>query len=215
MPNPLQARTDTPTALIAAIAVVLITVGWLAGQSATASRTTAVAPPTSVAAVRLVELFDALDEKTALETQFQAFIAEREAQLQEVVSDLETAQADLEILRPGTAPHRDKARELLELRSLAETRQRVLQDIVSIEKGNMFTQLYAKSREAAGEIAKRQGYDIVLFDDSDALNPVNASEQAVLRFITERRVAYVGPSVNITAQVATYMNNAFQAGGSN
>jgi len=205
------ARQGLPALLVAAAALILL--GWIAGRDATATRTAAVAPPASVAVVRLDPLLQGLDERTALETQLTAFIADRQAQLEELVETRDSAVADLEILRPGTAPHRDKTREVLEIRSQLETRQKVLQEIISLETGRILAELFDKIRAASSEIAERQGYDVVMLDDSAARLPPNVSESAVLRYIGERRILHAGASIDITDQVRTYMNNAFQTGG--
>lgn len=185
---------------------------WLTSARAT-SASSAVAPASSVAVIRLVDLLDGLDEKTTLEARLDEVINERNGQLEELNQSIKAIEEDLGILRQGTPAHQDKARQLLELRAQAETRLKVLQQIISLEKGRMLTELFRKIQSAGKEIATRQGYDLVLIDDSEAPVPEGLNERQALELIGSRRLLHAASGVDITAQVRTYMNNAFQAGG--
>ncbi|MEM1184022.1 MAG: OmpH family outer membrane protein [Planctomycetota bacterium] len=204
--------SNRPGVITLAVATALVLAGWLAGQSATATNRVVMAPPTSVAVIRLEPLLEQLKERTELEDTLNAFIAERQAQVDALRSEGETAASDLELFTPGTAAHRDKTREVLEIRAALETRQKILQEIVSVETGTILQELYLKIKAAAQRIAVRDGYDIILLDDSAANLPPNVSEGAVLRFIGDRRVLYANDAVDVTGTVANYMNNAFAAG---
>ena len=197
---------------IAAVAGLLL-IGWLAGRSATANSGAAVAPASSVAFVQLDRVLDSLDERTERQAELNTFIAEREAQLQELVAARDAAVEALELLRPGTAAHREKAREVLEIRAQLETRQKLLQEIISLETGRILAELYTKIKAAVGEIARRDGYDLLLHGDAHVELPPNLSQTGVFTFIQERKLIYAGEQVDITDDVGRYMNNAFQAGG--
>ncbi|MEM7755864.1 MAG: OmpH family outer membrane protein [Planctomycetota bacterium] len=205
---------NRPTLLTLALVLGVGLIGWLAGQSATANNAAVMAPATSVAFVRLDQVLDSLDERNERQAQLTEFIAEREAQLQELVADRDDAVEALELLRPGTAAHREKAREVLEIRSQLETRQRILQEIIALETGRILAELYTKIKAAVGEIAQRDGYDLVVHGDAHVELPANLSQTAVFTFIQERKLIYAGNQVDITDDVGRYMNNAFQAGGS-
>lgn len=199
--------------LVAAAAV--LAAGWLAGSRATATNAAAVAPPSSVASLRLSAVLDGLDERAEVEVQLNEFIDERRAQFSELLESLQTVEADLEILRPGTSAYREKYREGLELQAQAQTRQKVLDDIISRETGTMLSDLYRKIKVATAEIAERQGFDIVILDDTNDPLPPDLPQPQVTRFINDRTLLYAGKSVDITEQVRTYMNNAFQSGAGN
>jgi Skp family chaperone for outer membrane proteins len=207
-----HANSKPVLVFLLAATTALAVAGWFSVAQATNARGV-VASPSSVAVVKLVELLEGLDERTAMEADLDKIIAERQTQIDELNTQLETLQSDLEILRPGTAAYQDKARQLLEIRSLRETRFKVLQEIIAIEKGRMLREIYANVTDSVAEIAQRQGYDVVLVDDAEGDIPEGATERQVLGLISARRVLFAGTTLDITSQVRTYMNNAFQAGG--
>lgn len=194
-----------------ALASVFAGGAWLTSARATGA-SAAVAPASSVAVVRLVDLLEGLDERATLEARLDEVINERNGQLEELNQSIKAIEEDLGILRQGTPAHQDKARQLLELRAQAETRLKVLQQIISLEKGRMLTELFRKIQAAGQEIATRQGYDLVLIDDSEAPTPEGLNERQALELIGSRRLLHASSGVDITSQVRTFMNNAFQAG---
>jgi len=192
------------------IAVMLLGTVFVLRATATASRPPA--QPTAIAIVDILNVFAGLEEREVLEAQLNDRVDSRKAQLDEIVEDLKNIDADVQMLTPGTDAHREKVQEGREKQAVLKARQEVLSQIVSIDMGSVRRSLFVKVEAAIAQIAEREGYDIVLFDDSSFPIPeVNASDADVYRAIITKSVMYRHESIDITDQVITLMNNEFSA----
>lgn len=202
-----SSHTKSIHPLIPALAVLIAAFAWQAG--ANSSRPPA--PATSVATVDIVEIIDQLEERKVRESELEALKVASQAQLDEVGNQLGILRADLETLKRGTDEYKNKIREAMEVSAVIEARREALNQILSMDRGNVSREMYLKVTDAISRIADREGYDIVIFDDS--LFPVveDAPYQDVFRSIISRSVIYRHESVNITDQVTTLMNNEFTA----
>lgn len=202
-------HTKTRTITTLSIASILITalLAWTAGASSSRPP----AQPTAIATVDIMDVIEGLNERSVLEGQLEARMEARQAQLNEVLDQLKALDADLQMLNPGTDEHREKMQEGIEKQALAKTRREVLSQIVSIDNGTVMEKLFSKIETAIQDIADREGYDIVLFDDSSFEVPENAPNQDVVRAIITKSVIYRHDSIDITQQVITLMNNEYSA----
>lgn len=203
-------RASRPLLTVAlALGAALIGAAFATGANATNVRPPA--QPTAVAVVDVVTVLDGLSEKAVMEQRLQQSVTDRQKQLDEVVAKIKTAQDDLKILKEGTPEYREKVRQLLELNAVAEARRNILQRIVAFDKGDMLRDIYTKITVAVQKIADRNGYDIVVLDDSNFPLPNEAADSDMERAILTRAILYRHDSVDITAQVITLMNNEFNA----
>lgn len=197
-------------ALIPAILVLAAAIAWQAGANTAVQSPPA--QPTAVATIDIVQIFEQLNERTVLESQLDARVKARQAQLEEISARLKNIQADLEgTLKPGTDDYKEKVREFMEQRAVADARRNALTQIISIDRGAVRRQLYEKMTAAVAKIAERDGIDIVLFDDSGFEIPANAADDDVFRAIVTKGVIYSRPTVDLTQRVVTLMNNEFTA----
>jgi len=186
---------------------VAVSMAWHANASSRPPAT-----PTAVATVDLVEVINGLEEKKVLETKLQASLDSRQKQLDDLVKQLESVQADLKTLSPSTDAYREKVRQLVELRNLAQTRRQILEQIISAERAEMLRDLYGKIAAAVQRISERDGWDIVLMDDSAFPLPQgDVSDRDMERAIVSRLIVYRHPSVMITGEVVTLLNNEYKA----
>jgi Skp family chaperone for outer membrane proteins len=199
-------RRPNTTIILAAITLIAAIV-WHA--DATAQRPPA--QPTAVATIDIVSIINGLDERQVREDELNARREARQAQLDEIVAQMKKLEEDIQILNPGTDEHRDKIREVLELRAVAEARRNALAQIISIDMGSVMRNLYTKVEDAIRRIAEREGYDIVYMDDSALPLPENAPDNDIYRAIITKSVIYRHDSIDITDQVITLMNNEFSA----
>lgn len=204
-------RAPRPLFAIAlTLGAALVGAAFATGASATSARPPA--QPTAVAVVDVVAVLDGLSEKAVLEQRLQQSVTDRQAQLDEIITKIKAAQADLNgTLKEGTPEYREKVRQLLELNALAEARRNILQRIVAFDKGDMLRDIYSKITVAVQKIAERNGYDVVVLDDATFPLPAEAADSDMERAILTRSVLYRHDSVDITAQVVTLMNNEFSA----
>jgi len=193
---------------IAGIAIILIgALAWTAG--AVSSRPPA--QPTAVAVVDIVDIINGLEEREVLEGQLNARMESRQSQLNEVVDELKALEEVIPMLTRGTDEHREKLREYLEKQAVAKARREALSQIVSIDMGNVMAGLFTKVEDAIARISEREGYDIVLLDDSKFPLPENAPDPDVYRAIITKSVVYRHDSIDITQRVITLMNNEYSA----
>ena len=191
--------------------VLLALVATLAAALGVSAARRPPAQPTAVAVVDLVQVLEGLSERTDLERNLARALEARRQQIQEINNQMQTVQADLETLGREAPGYREKLRELFELRAVGEARTQAINQIVSIEKGAVFRELYEKIEAAIAEISARDGYDAVLLNDSTFPIPQNATDIDVERAILSRSVLYAHPSVDITDTLVAYMNNQYVA----
>jgi Skp family chaperone for outer membrane proteins len=202
-------QTKQHTTLTFAAIAMLLSAAFVWHAGATASRPPA--QPTAVAVVDIVDIIAGLHEREVLENQLNTRMEARQAQLDEVVKELEALDADIQFLARGTDEYREKLREGMEKQAVAKARREALSQIVSIDMGSVMARLYTKVVEAIKQISDREGYDIVLFDDSKFEIPDGAPNQEVYRAIITKSVIYRHDSIDITQQVITLMNNEYGA----
>jgi len=201
----LSNKTRSIHPLIPTLAILLAAFVWQAGANS-------VRPPaqdTAVATVDIVKVIDNMKERVVREAELEENKNARQAQLQEVATKIDLLKADLEAGTRGTDEYKDKIRQAMEIQAVYEARGKALNQILSIDRGNITREMYEKIIDAVSRIAEREGYDSVIFDDS--LFPINEDipYQDVFRSIISRSVIYRSDSVDITDQVVTLMNNEF------
>lgn len=204
-----QMHTKTRMLTTISIASILITalIAWTAGASSSRPP----AQPTAIATVDIMSVIEGLNERDVLKAELESRTEARQEQLNSVVKQLEALDADIQMLKQGTDQHREKMQEGIELQALAKTRRDVLSQIVSIDNGTVMQKLFVKIETAVQDIAEREGYDIVLFDDTSFEVPADSPNQDVVRAIITKSLIYRHDSIDITQQVITLMNNEYSA----
>ena len=200
---------STITVALAALAIGASAVAWGAAAKANAARPPA--QPTAIATVDLPAILDGLEEKSRHEADLQAVIQQSQAKLDELTKQLENVQADLEILNRESPEWRARFGEGLELQQQAEARKAVLTQIISLQRGESLRALYLKIEAGIAKIAEREGYDIVLLDDSKFPLPQQAPDSNMERAILSKTVLYAHNTTDITQDVITLLNNEFRA----
>ncbi len=204
-----QMHTKTRMLTTISIASILITalLAWTAGASSSRPP----AQPTAIATVDIMSVIEGLNERDVLKAELESRTEARQEQLNSVVKQLEALDADIQMLKQGTDQHREKMQEGIELQALAKTRRDVLSQIVSIDNGTVMQKLFVKIETAVQDISEREGYDIVLFDDTSFEVPADSPNQDVVRAIITKSLIYRHDSIDITQQVITLMNNEYSA----
>jgi len=215
MPSTTFINRDQIKAFLPVMLVLTAALAWHAGASNAASTALAARPPaqpTAIASIDIVEVFEQLNERSALEAQLKARVEKRQEQLDEINKRIQGIQSDLETtLKPGTDEYKEKVREFMEQRAVAEARRNALQQIISIDQGALRRQLYAKIETAIAKIADRDGIDLVILDDSGFPIPEDVADNDVYRAIITKGVIYRHDSINLTQSVITMMNNEYAA----
>lgn len=194
-------------------AALLTTLAWQAGANAARPP----ANPTAIAVVNLPKVLQSLDERTVRQDAMTKSTESRQKQLDELTKRIEALTLELDpeqggTIKPGTAEYRDKLIQLRELQVTLDARFKLLEQVLSFERGTIMRELYQKIENGVNRIADRDGYDVVLLDDTDFKLPNEAGQEDMNRAILARSVLYRHASTDITDQVVQLLNNEFKAG---
>ncbi len=189
--------------------------GAALGYQAVAQR--AVAPAASViATVRLELLFDGLQQRAEAKVE----VARLEQQLIDEKTRRETDLAQLEAdLEDAVAAARRKelnddiALKRLKLQFWYQEASTVLE----VEKALQLHDMYKNIKEALAALAGAEGYDMVIINDESSDLPFDRDARVspqvqVLQQISNRKMLYLNPAIDITEDLIERMNNAFRAG---
>lgn len=166
-----------------------------------------------IGVVDLGKLGDALDEAKAINAQLKAKHDESQKKLDEVVDQLKAVQNDLKLETDHNGVH---WRELLvkakELEMLARARKDALEQVFDFEKGMVTADMYARIADGVNLYAVQEGFDLVLVDDHGLTPPRDQGSAAAGQYIQSRHVMFASKRLDISDQIATFMNNRFRAG---
>ena len=196
-------------AVLACLSVVAF-VGWRAGAESAGSRI--VVQPTAVALVNVERALNELEELKALNKSLESRATSRQEKLDTLKKEQESLQAELAELPSNNKERQREIRaRMFELNETIKARFNAYQTLIDIEKGEIIAPLYAKLLAAVQEVAVKEGYEMVLFDDRSLQVP-NGVQSVVNDAIQQKSILYANDRVDITSRVVLMMNNKFQAG---
>lgn len=180
-----------------------------AGLGAGAFR--AAPPPAVIAVADLERVFANLEERVALEADLTAYVKAKQDELDKMVQQIDNAKSKVDALPEG--PEQSTAREeWITMTIEARTKKAVYDGLMDEKRGEIFRGLYAKITETSRRLAQSNGYGLVLASDEKVRLPEAGQSQDVTRVISLKRMLYVEPSLDVTDQLVTMMNNEFKAG---
>jgi Skp family chaperone for outer membrane proteins len=205
-------RTVRLPGLLLVLAMGAIIVGQAIGQRSN------VAAPTAVATVNLRQVLDGLEQRSVAEAEVQEMkdrILAEDEQKKAEMQDLTTQYKNI----PETdEAARNAMREEIARKALDnDAWRRFSLEQVDIETSLRLRDLDRAIHSAIAELCEVEGYDVVLMDDSQEELTIDhdsrlTREVQVLQQMTSRRMVYVNPTVDITAELIERMNNAYHAG---
>lgn len=171
------------------------------------------ASPTPVAVVDWIAVTDKVNEWREMEAQLKKIedgLVEEANAMKKSLSDL---QESIGVLPEGSES-RQKEQDRLNRKQLeAEALLNFMKAKMATEKARRQVRLYQKISDAVAKVAERDGWSIVLWDDSKNKNPDLAKLNEAAELISRRQVFYVRKdAVDITDEVVLLMNNEFSAG---
>ena len=182
-------------------------VGWeaLAGRLAPS--------PTVVSTVDLPRVLDSLAEWQAEVDRSQAAAEQFQQDLRQRSEELDALDADLEDFVVGTPKHTE-AQRLVKKASIDLRAFMGLADMQETRtKQRAMLRIYNHIRDASAELADRDGYGLVIMDDSAI--PIPEDSRDVLGDISARRVLYASSTLDITQMLIDYMNTQWRAAHGN
>lgn len=210
-------RTNTGLGLLATLAIAIATVALLRPQADASAVVRA--NPTPVATVDLVAVITQLEEFKAIDARIQEDVEQKSAEIKQLTEEIEGLNTDLERLDPASDAYDKIFRERNMKMGFRELRGSMLVKWQQEDTARVLTDLYEKAVKAVEDVAKRDGWEVVVHGGQPLTVPRNPNVRAeaavdfVENFIQSRRVIYAGDSVNITSSVVQHMNNQYHAGG--
>ncbi len=173
------------------------------------------AQPTKVAMIDIMVLINGLTE---LEDRNAQTKAAREAFLKQLEAD----EAQIKLLedevkagaQPGQAyAQMEKIAELQERKATFKVRQEKILSLLDLRNAQNIRDLYTKAQAAIEQVAKADGYDLVILDDRPVTLSPNGNGGVLNDEILKKRVLYANDAtINITQRVLTVMQNDYAAG---
>ena len=198
------------TMIVLACLGLVALVGWRAGAESAEYR--AMAQPNTVALVDVERALNELDELGALNAELGVRVEKRQKDLDALRIQIENLQAELlELPDNATEQRRELRAQIFELSETAKARANAYQSLINIEKGEIIRPLYLKLLESVEEVAAKQGYDLVLFDNR-ALQVPQDVQGVINEAIQAKTILYAGDSLDITDQIIVQMNNKYKTG---
>lgn len=206
------------TAVVLALVILAVAATALLHPGAAGASAAIRANPTAVASVNLERLIFSLDEHGALTEEARKEFDRRQKEIDALVEEIESLEADIKRLDPASLARATMQRDLDMKRGFLELRFSRLVRWQSEDDAILLTTLYEKALLAIEEVAKRDGWDMVIHTTRQNQVPRELNirpEQArafVLEWIQSRRVLHTNEATDITGIVATHMNNKYATG---
>ena len=175
------------------------------------------AQPSAVAVLNWLDVTQKLDQWKVIQEELdldQGKLLEKNlgrAQQQKELRD------QLEILGKDTQTFRDTLEKLQRMSVLDKAEAELEEGLLRSRRLEEQIKIYIDISEAVAAIAERDGWDVVIWDDSVSKLPnlaeIRGLDEAV-ELISRRQVFYTNKNtVDITDDVSQFMNNDFNAGG--
>ena len=163
--------------------------------------------PTVGASVDLRNLYESLKEKQQIDAELATVRTQLTTERDDRQKTISQLQQDMDMLVPGTPPYADALenyeRSALDYQLWAAYEQNKLrrENSVRIEK------LTTNAEAAIEAVAEAQGVDLVFYKQQSLR--LGTNQQGQVQAANINLVAWAKSTVDITDQVAQYMNNAF------
>ncbi|MCE7974785.1 MAG: OmpH family outer membrane protein [Leptolyngbya sp. PLA1] len=189
----------------------------IAGSALRSSASPAGVPAQIQPRVALVNL-ELINKLTELQDRNRAIAAHAD-QLKKTLDDMgeqiKAVDNELATVIPPTDHKRrnEKQAEKIELQGLREARSRMYQQIINLEQGDVVRELYLKLNAVVAQIAAKDGFDLVVLDDSSLKIPERATAEEYGSLLKQRTVLFRTDAMDITDRVLTVLNNEYAAKG--
>ena len=186
--------------------------GQAAARGAAGAPAAANPPPTKLAVVNIVELFDGLTEKRDADNDIDKMKTGYEDQNRKMKAAIDAAQQALSSsYKPGTAEFRQAQDDLLKKAMDLQSFNSFAQQKLFLELRVRTADIYRKINEAVAKYAAANGIALVFVADNS--NVDNASTQEQLQaMVTVRKILYFHPDFEITSKIKQMMNTEYELG---
>lgn len=197
-----------PAALAGAVASMIALSAW---HSATAQQPGA-GGPLKIGVVDLGRVGDGLQEAAEVNDHLKAAREDAQHRLDEVANQLTSANKELEMITNKSSPEFwQKLGQAQELEVQARARKQALERNFDLQKGMVTADIYTKMMDSVSELAKQEGFDLILVDDRMVVPPKDKGAEAAGQAIQARKLLFASPRADVTDSLITLMNNKYKA----
>jgi Skp family chaperone for outer membrane proteins len=180
-----------------------------AAPAATPARAGATTPPPSrMAVVNVVLLFEKLLEKSAADTDLANMKKKTSEEITAKQAELTSLQKKMETFKEDSDEYRQRQEELLGKAMELEVFTKVAEAKYVNETHLRTKDLYRKINAAIADYSKQQGIAMVFVADNIDLDKLRSPEQ-FQAIVTTRKILYYNDSYDITIALVTKMNTDF------
>lgn len=170
-------------------------------------------PPTKLAVVNIVDLFESLNEKLAADSDLQKMkngFSDDAQKMQKDLDDLQKA-VDSPAFKKDSTEYKTQLDDLLKKGMEIQAFGQYAQNKLFIETRIRTASLYNKINDAVAAYSQANGIALVFVADN--INVDNAKSQEMLQaMVTNRKLLYAHPSFDITRAIRDKMNAEYGAG---
>jgi len=164
-----------------------------------------------IALINIEKVINDLQEVKIGQTKIAAKAEARQKELNDLAKQIEEGQKKLELIDLKDISRREEAVKLMEMTATANAKQQAFQAIINIEKGDLFKAVHAHIMEACASYAQKNEIDLVMVDDRVLAFQENDDVSKVTALISQKRIIYGAPSLDITDAIIKMMDLGFQA----
>lgn len=170
--------------------------------------------PTAVAIVDLQRLFNGLAELNDRNKEIDAKQAGYKSELEQLKKQADDIENDLKTtVNPSDIKQRTElSLQAVILRQSIQGKSELYTRVLDIMSADLIRELYGKCNSAIATTAKRDGYDLVIFDDRSIGLPERTGTKELNQVVANKRVLYANDAADITERLITLMNNDYKAG---
>lgn len=179
--------------------------GWQRLEAQTGGGT----PTGRVAVVDIVRIFNEYERQKDLETEMKQLQERLQLDNQQRRQRLEGLDATVSAMDSTDPNYAGKMKELFEENLAYKNWMDLKQAGMAREIAVWTERMYKEITATIGEVAQRQGIDCVLYKDE--YQTLGADVDSIRNQIRARKVLYANPSIDITSEVLTRLNETYRA----
>lgn len=183
------------------------------GAMSVRANSTNAAAASKIALINIEKVINDLDEVKMGQQKIGAKADARQVELNNIAKQIDEGQKKLELIDPKDTSRREEAVKLMELTATANAKQQAFQGIINIEKGDLFREVHGNIMDACASFAQKNDIELILVDDRVLSFQENDDVNKVSALISQKRIVYGAPALDITNDIIKMMNNNFAANG--
>jgi len=184
--------------------IVVVALAW----HTQANRRLAPSAPAVLVSVDFERVFSSLEERVSEQSRAQAIVDTMTADIEARRQHIESYEQEFELYETGS----EKWEELMQEQQLEVLEYRAQIDYLNLraarEESKGMRRVYEHIREAAASLSKVNGWDYVVVNDAAVALPEGDNVDMGVQ-ISNRRMLYANPTLDVTDALIEYMNASF------